>query len=105
MPRPDFATPQWNKKLFEKLPASQQAMRNLLYWTHESMALAVIWNSPLTRVAERVARLHLRPSVGALSGKHVLLQIALHYLGLVPRGLERRTEVFYFYGLEQGCLP
>ncbi len=46
-----------------KLPASQQAMRNLLYWTHESMALAVIWNSPLTRVAERVARLHLRRQV------------------------------------------
>ncbi len=63
MPRPDFATPQWNKKLFEKLPASQQAMRNLLYWTHESMALAVIWKSPLTRVAERVARLHLRRQV------------------------------------------
>ena len=63
MPRPDFATPAWNKKLFEKLPASQQAMRNLLYWTHESMALAVIWKSPLTRIAERVARLHLRRQV------------------------------------------
>ena len=63
MPRPDFATPAWNKKLFEKLPASQQAMRNLLYWSHESMALAVIWKSPLTRIAERVARLHLRRQV------------------------------------------
>lgn len=63
LPRPDFATPAWNKALFRKLPASQQAMRNLLYWTHESMALAVIWNSPLTRIAERVARLHLRRQV------------------------------------------
>ncbi|EKF76150.1 monooxygenase [Alcanivorax hongdengensis A-11-3] len=63
LPRPDFTTPQWNKALFRKLPASQQAMRNLLYWTHESMALAVIWNSPLTRIAERLARLHLRRQV------------------------------------------
>ena len=63
LPRPDFSTPEWNKLLFKKLPASQQAMRNLLYWTHESMALAVIWNSPLTRIAERVATLHLRRQV------------------------------------------
>ncbi|MZR62731.1 NAD(P)/FAD-dependent oxidoreductase [Alcanivorax sp. DP30] len=63
LPRPDFSTPEWNKLLFKKLPASQQAMRNLLYWTHESMALAVIWNSPLTRIAERVAKLHLRRQV------------------------------------------
>ena len=63
LPRPDFATPEWNKALFRKLPASQKAMRNLLYWTHESMALAVIWNSPLTRLAERMAKLHLRRQV------------------------------------------
>ena len=63
LPRPDFVTPAWNKVLFRKLPASQQAMRNLLFWTHESMALAVIWNSPLTRVAERVAKMHLRRQV------------------------------------------
>ena len=63
LPRPDFTTPDWNKALFRKLPVSQQAMRNLLYWSHESMALAVIWNSPLTRVAERLAKLHLRRQV------------------------------------------
>ena len=53
MPRPDFATPEWNKLLFRKVPASQQAMRNLL-WSHESMALAVIWNS-MGCIAEQVA--------------------------------------------------
>ncbi|MDX1803441.1 MAG: NAD(P)/FAD-dependent oxidoreductase [Alcanivorax sp.] len=63
LPRPDFSTPAWYKVLFRKLPASQQAMRSLLFWSHESMALAVIWNSPLTRLAERLARLHLRRQV------------------------------------------
>lgn len=63
MPRPDFSTPEWNKLLFRKVPASQQAMRELLYWSHESMALAVIWNSPLTRIAERIGKWHLRRQV------------------------------------------
>ena len=63
LPRPNFVTPEWNKQLFRKLPASQQAMRNLLYWGHESMALAFIWNSPLTRLTERLSKLHLRTQV------------------------------------------
>lgn len=63
IPRPDFKTPRWNQKLFEKMPASQKAVRKALYWTHETMALAVIWNSPLTRVAERLAMSHLRNQV------------------------------------------
>lgn len=63
IPRPDFKTPGWNRKLFARLPASQRAVRQALYWTHETMALAVIWNSPLTRVAERLARRHLHRQV------------------------------------------
>ena len=38
-------------------------MRRALYWTHESMALAVIWNSPLTKVAEQLAKSHLKRQV------------------------------------------
>ncbi|MBL7252645.1 flavin-containing monooxygenase [Alloalcanivorax marinus] len=63
IPRPDFRTPDWNKTLFRALPASQRAVREALYWTHETMAMAVIWNSPLTRLAERLARRHLRRQV------------------------------------------
>ena len=63
LPRPDFETPEWNKALFRKLPGTQDALRKALYLTHESMALAVIWNSPLTRIAERIGRLHLRRQV------------------------------------------
>lgn len=63
MPRPNFKTPEWNKSLFRHLPAAQTAVREALFWGHESMALAVIWNSPLTRIAERVGRAHLHRQV------------------------------------------
>ena len=63
LPRPDLATPEWNKKLFAKIPATQSAVRQALYWTHESMATALIWNTPLTRVAETVAKAHLKTQV------------------------------------------
>ncbi len=63
LPRPDFTTPEWNKSLFRKLPAAQAALRKALFWGHESMALSVIWNSPLTAVAERLALAHLKAQV------------------------------------------
>ena len=63
VPRPDFKTPDWHKKLFKKVPASQKAVRQALFWTHETMAMAVIWNSPLTRVAERLSLAHLHNQV------------------------------------------
>lgn len=63
LPRPDMKTPDWAKALFHRLPAAQTALRRALFWGHESMALAVIWNSPLTRLAERLSRTHLRRQV------------------------------------------
>ncbi|MCU5787991.1 flavin-containing monooxygenase [Alloalcanivorax marinus] len=63
IPRPDFHTPGWNKALFRAVPASQKALREALFWTHETMAMAVIWNSPLTRLAEGLARRHLHRQV------------------------------------------
>ncbi len=63
VPRPDFDTPDWQKTLFRKVPASQSALRKGLYLAHESMALAVIWNSPMTRLAERLGRWHLKRQV------------------------------------------
>lgn len=63
IPRPDFKTPRWNQRLFARMPASQKVVRKALFWTHETMALAVIWNSPLTRIAERLALSHLRNQV------------------------------------------
>ena len=63
LPRPDFITPEWNKTLFRKFPNSQSAVRSALYWGHESVALGIIWNTPLTSVVERVAKAHLHHQV------------------------------------------
>ena len=60
LPRPDFQTPDWNRGLFRRFPASQDAMRKALFMFHESMALGIIWNSPLTRLIERIGKAHLR---------------------------------------------
>ncbi len=63
MPRPDYASPDWSKKLFGRMPAAQTAFRELLYWVHESMAVGVVWTTPVTRLFERLARLYLRSQV------------------------------------------
>ncbi|MFN3585979.1 MAG: flavin-containing monooxygenase [Moraxellaceae bacterium] len=63
LPRPDFTAPDWQKALFRRLPAAQTALREALYWGHESMALGLIWHSPLTAVVERVGRAHLHRQV------------------------------------------
>ncbi|AUM14607.1 flavin-containing monooxygenase [Ketobacter alkanivorans] len=63
LPRVDLATPEWNKALFRTLPGAQYMTRQALYGVHEAMALALIWRSPLTAVAERVALMHLRHQV------------------------------------------
>ena len=63
LPRVDLETPEWNKTLFRSLPAAQFMTRQALYGAHEAMALALIWQSPLTSVAERVAKIHLHNQV------------------------------------------
>lgn len=63
LPKPDFSTPQWNKKLFGMLPMTQRSVRQLLYMVHESMALGIIWKSPLTKMLEQVALAYLHMQV------------------------------------------
>lgn len=63
LPRLDARTPEWNKTLFRKLPGAQDAMRKALYGIHETMALGVIWNTPLTKLLERMALAHLHRQV------------------------------------------
>lgn len=60
VPRLDFKRPGWVKRLFGSLPSTQKLAREGLFWAHEAMALAVIWDSPLRKVAQRLAKSHLR---------------------------------------------
>jgi cation diffusion facilitator CzcD-associated flavoprotein CzcO len=63
LPRADFKTPGWNKALFKRFPRAQNAVREALFWGHESAAAGVIWHSPLTSLLERTARSHLHRQV------------------------------------------
>ena len=63
IPRADYRTPAWTKRLFGSVPLTQRAAREGLFWVHESMALGMVWSTPLTRVIERIATAHLRRQV------------------------------------------
>ncbi|QLY30276.1 NAD(P)/FAD-dependent oxidoreductase [Nocardia huaxiensis] len=63
LPRVNRNTHGLTKKLYRQFPISQTLARDAWFWGHESVALGVVWNTPLTRVVERIALLHLRTQV------------------------------------------
>lgn len=63
LPRLDYQAPTWNKRLFDALPLTQAAVRKALFGLHETMAMGVIWNTPMTSLLERLAKSFLRHQV------------------------------------------
>jgi cation diffusion facilitator CzcD-associated flavoprotein CzcO len=63
LPRPDFKKSSLSKAVFRKFPKTQSAARELLFWGHESMAAAFIWDTPASRAIEKVARRFLKSQV------------------------------------------
>ncbi|MGQ0701087.1 MAG: flavin-containing monooxygenase [Panacagrimonas sp.] len=63
MPRPDYESPTWSRELFRRLPLAQTAFREALYWLHESMAVGVVWTTPVTALFERLAKAYLKAQV------------------------------------------
>ncbi|MGW4352392.1 flavin-containing monooxygenase [Nocardia sp. NPDC004582] len=63
LPRVNRRTNGLTKQLYRQLPVTQSLAREAWFWGHESVALGVVWNTPLTRVVESVALLHLRSQV------------------------------------------
>ncbi len=63
LPRMDYASPEWSKALFKAVPVTQKALRQALYYGHESMAFSFIWNTPMTAVVERISKAFLRHQV------------------------------------------
>ncbi|MBX9147723.1 flavin-containing monooxygenase [Rhodococcus qingshengii] len=63
LPRANLRTRSRTKDLYRRHPVVQTLARRAWYWGHESVALGVVWESPLTRVVETVGRLHLRMQV------------------------------------------
>lgn len=63
LPRVNRKTNPLTKQIYRQFPAVQSAARDAWFWGHESVALGVVWNSPLTRVVESVSKLHLHAQV------------------------------------------
>ncbi|HEU0189713.1 MAG TPA: NAD(P)/FAD-dependent oxidoreductase [Mycobacterium sp.] len=63
MPRADVAIPAAVQELFAKVPAAQQLARQLLFWSHEVTATALVWDTPLTALAAQLGKAHLRLAV------------------------------------------
>lgn len=63
LPRLDGAVSDRTQDLYRTVPATQSLVRRAWFWGHESVALAVVWNTPLTRVVELISKAHLRQQV------------------------------------------
>ncbi|WP_194819507.1 NAD(P)/FAD-dependent oxidoreductase [Nocardia sp. XZ_19_385] len=63
LPRVNRRTSPLLKQLYRQVPASESLARQAWFYGHESVALGVVWNTPLTRVVEMVGKAQLRRQV------------------------------------------
>ncbi|WP_206492075.1 NAD(P)/FAD-dependent oxidoreductase [Rhodococcus sp. KRD162] len=63
LPRVNRKTQAGTKRRYAQYPQTQALARSLWFWGHESVALGVVWKTPLTRIVELVGRAHLRRQV------------------------------------------
>jgi cation diffusion facilitator CzcD-associated flavoprotein CzcO len=63
IPRVDMPMPAAAQALFAKVPAAQELARQILFWTHEASATALVWDSPLTGLVAQLGKAHLRRQV------------------------------------------
>ncbi|MEU2254166.1 NAD(P)/FAD-dependent oxidoreductase [Nocardia xishanensis] len=63
LPRVNRRTGPITKGLYRHVPVAESLARRAWFYGHESVALGVVWNTPLTRVVELVGRAQLRRQV------------------------------------------
>ncbi|MFC9895191.1 flavin-containing monooxygenase [Nocardia sp. NPDC127579] len=63
LPRINRRTHPLLKQLYRQVPATESLARQAWFYGHESVALGVVWNTPLTRVVELVGKAQLRRQV------------------------------------------
>ena len=63
LPRMNPKVQAGTKRRYARYPQTQTLARSLWFWGHESVALGVVWKTPLTRIVELVGRAHLRRQV------------------------------------------
>lgn len=63
LPRVNRRTGPLAKQLYRHVPGAESLARGAWFYGHESVALGVVWNTPLTRVVELVGKAQLRRQV------------------------------------------
>lgn len=63
LPKPDAGVPWLLRQLYHQLPGSQTLRRHLLYWQHEARALGFAVNPKILKLAEGLAKRHLRKQI------------------------------------------
>ncbi|HVE26490.1 MAG TPA: NAD(P)/FAD-dependent oxidoreductase [Sporichthya sp.] len=63
LPRPNLPQPGWLSSVYRHVPPAQSLAREVMFYGHEAVALALVWNTPATTVVERIAKLNLRRQV------------------------------------------
>ncbi|MEV0294042.1 NAD(P)/FAD-dependent oxidoreductase [Nocardia sp. NPDC050710] len=63
LPRVNRRTNPLTKQLYRRVPAAESLARRAWFYEHESVALGVVWNTPLTRVVEMVGKAQLHRQV------------------------------------------
>jgi cation diffusion facilitator CzcD-associated flavoprotein CzcO len=63
LPRINRKVQAGTKRRYARYPQTQTLARSLWFWGHESVAVGVVWKTPLTRIVELVGRAHLRQQV------------------------------------------
>jgi cation diffusion facilitator CzcD-associated flavoprotein CzcO len=63
MPKPDYAMPNWSKRLFRLVPGAQRAYRSLIYWLLEARAIGFNGRPGLMKLAEGLAKRHMAKQI------------------------------------------
>jgi cation diffusion facilitator CzcD-associated flavoprotein CzcO len=63
-PKPDRSIGPWERRLHERFPAGQRAIRNVIYWGLEGRGAGFAGNPKLMKGLELQAKRHLRKQVG-----------------------------------------
>ncbi len=63
MPKPDHAMPEWARTLFRRVPGTQRAYRNALYWVLEARAIGFNGHPGVMKAGELIAKRNIAKGI------------------------------------------
>ena len=63
MPKPDHAMPEWARTLFKRVPGTQRAYRNALYWLLEARAVGFNGHPAIMKAGELIAKRNIAKGI------------------------------------------